>query len=287
MSARIVAIGDGLWDMFPDGPRFGGATANYACHASILGAEVYMVSGVGSDKPGDALLQVYRKHGVNTDLVQALEDYPTGVVEVELTQSGLPTFTIGENAAWDHWEWNQEIETTGRKADALYFGTLGQRGPSARAGIRKALAIAQDQNIPRILDINLRAPFYDHALIRESIALCSVLKLSDEELAEVGQACEWAETLSDTDTLGELRSKFGLDLVVMTRGAEGASLIHSDGMVEHPGVPATVVDTVGAGDSFTASLTLGLLAGKEYAEILENACKVASGVCSHAGAVPD
>ena len=287
MSARIVAIGDGLWDLFLDGPRFGGATANYACHASILGAEVQMVSGVGSDKRGDALLQVYRKHGVNTDLVQVLQGYPTGVVEVELTQSGLPTFTIGENAAWDHWEWNQEIEKTVRKVDALYFGTLGQRGPSARAGIRKALAIAQDQNIPRILDINLRAPFYDHALIRESIALCSVLKLSDEELGEVGQACEWAETLSDTDALGELRSKFGLDLVVMTRGAEGALLIHSDGMVEHPGVPATVVDTVGAGDSFTASLTLGLLGGKEYAEILENACKVASGVCSHAGAVPE
>ena len=224
---------------------------------------------------------------MNTDLVQVLQGYPTGVVEVELTQSGLPSFTIGENAAWDHWEWNQEIEKTVRKADALYFGTLGQRGPSARAGIRKALAIAQDQNIPRILDINLRAPFYDHALIRESIALCSVLKLSDEELAEVGQACGWAETLSDTDALRELRSKFGLDLVVMTRGAEGALLIHSDGMVEHPGVPATVVDTVGAGDSFTASLTLGLLAGKEYAEILENACMVASGVCSHAGAVPD
>ncbi len=287
MSARIVAIGDGLWDLFPDGPRFGGATANYACHASILGAEVQMVSGVGSDKRGDALLQVYRKHGVNTDLVQVLQDFPTGVVEVELTKFGLPTFTIGENAAWDHWEWNQEIETTVRKADALYFGTLGQRGQSARAGIRKALAIAQDQNIPRILDINLRSPFYDDALIRESIALCSVLKLSDEELAEVGQACEWTKTLNDTDALGELRSKFGLDLVVMTRGAEGALLIHSDGMVEHPGLPATVVDTVGAGDSFTASLTLGLLAGKEYAEILENACMVASGVCSHAGAVPE
>ena len=287
MSARIVAIGDGLWDLFPDGPRFGGATANYACHASIIGAEVHMVSGVGADKRGDALLQVYRKHGVHTDLVQVLQDYPTGVVEVELTQSGLHSFTIGENAAWDHWEWNQEIETKVRKADALYFGTLGQRGPSARAGIRKALAIAQDQNIPRILDINLRVPFYNHALIRESIALCSVLKLSDEELAEVGQACEWAETLSDTDALGELRSKFGLDLVVMTRGAEGALLIHSDGIVEHPGVPVTVVDTVGAGDSFTASLTHGLLEGKEYAEILKNACKVAAGVCSHAGAVPE
>ena len=73
----------------------------------------------------------------------------------------------------------------------------------------------------------------------------------------------------------------------MTRGADGAMLMHSDGMVEHPGVPAIVVDTVGAGDSFTSSLSLGLLAGKEYAEILENACMVASGVCSHPGAVPD
>ena len=96
MSTRIVAMGDGLWDLFPEGPRFGGATANYACHASILGAEVHMVSGVGADERGDALLEVYRKHGVNTDLVQALQDYPTGVVQVELTEKGLPTFTIGE-----------------------------------------------------------------------------------------------------------------------------------------------------------------------------------------------
>jgi len=70
MGKRIVAMGDGLWDLFPDGPRFGGATANYACHTSILGADVHMVSGVGADERGDALLQVYQKHGVNTNLVQ-------------------------------------------------------------------------------------------------------------------------------------------------------------------------------------------------------------------------
>ena len=287
MSARIVAMGDGLWDLFPDGPRFGGATANYACHASRLGGDVSMVSGVGMDERGDALLQVYRKHGVNTDLVHALQDYPTGVVHVELTEKGLPTFTIGENAAWDHWEWNQGIERTVSSADALYFGTLGQRGPSARDGIRKALAIAQNQNIPRILDINLRAPFYNDSLIRESIALCSVLKLSDEELGEVSQACGLDTSKDEKSVLMELRSKYGLDLVVMTRGAEGAVLNHAGGVVEQPGVPAKVVDTVGAGDSFTASMTLGLLAGKDYPQILKDACKVAAGVCSHAGAVPD
>jgi fructokinase len=287
MGKRIVAMGDGLWDLFPDGPRFGGATANYACHTSILGADVHMVSGVGADERGDALLQVYQKHGVNTDLVQVFKDYPTGVVDVKLTEFGLPTFTIGENAAWDHWEWNQEIEGAVRNAEALYFGTLGQRGDSARVGIRKALEIARATKIPRILDINLRAPFYNDSLIRDSIALCSVLKLSDEELKRVVQASGMDSSLNNIDALGEIRSKFDLDHIVMTRGAEGAVLISEEGLVEQPGVPATVVDTVGAGDSFTASMTLGLLAGKDYLQVLKDACKVAAGVCSHAGAVPE
>ena len=280
-------MGDGLWDLFPDGPRFGGATANYACHASRLGGDVSMVSGVGVDERGDALLDVYRKYGVSSDLVQVLQDYPTGVVHVELTENGLPTFTIGENAAWDHWEWNEEIERTVRNADALYFGTLGQRGQLARDGIRRAMEIAKATQIPRILDINLRAPFFDDLLIRKSITLCTVLKISDEELHRVCQACEIDLSQSDESVLSELRTKFELDLVVMTRGAEGSILVHEGGWVDNPGVPATVIDTVGAGDSFTASMTLGLLAGKGYPQILVDACKVAAGVCSHAGAVPE
>ena len=280
-------MGDGLWDLFPDGPRFGGATANYACHASRLGGDVSMVSGVGMDERGDALLQVYRKHGVNTDCVQALRDYPTGVVHVELTENGHPTFTIGENAAWDHWAWNEKIERTVRNADALYFGTLGQRGQLARDSIRQALEIAKATQILRILDINLRAPFFDDSLIRESITLGTVLKISDEELNRVCQACEIDLSQSNESVLSELRTKFELDLVVMTRGAEGALLIHPNGVVQQPGVPATVIDTVGAGDSFTASMTLGLLEGKDYPQLLRDSCKVAARVCSHAGAVPE
>ena len=114
-----------------------------------------------------------------------------------------------------------------------------------------------------------------------------MLKISDEELNRVCQACDIDSSQSDESVLSELRTKFELDLVVMTRGADGAMLIHPNGVDQQPGVPATVIDTVGAGDSFTASMTLGLLAGKGYPQVLGDACKVAAWVCSHAGAVPE
>ena len=278
-------MGDGLWDLFPDGPRFGGATANFACHTSRLGGEVRMVSGVGKDDRGKDLLAVYRKYGVRTELVQELSDYPTGTVEVELAEGGMPTFTIGENAAWDHWQWNDEIERGVCSADALYFGTLGQRGESAKEGIRRALAIALERGIPRILDVNLRSPFFDDSLIRDSVAVCSVLKLSDEELDRVARACEIPSSKSELERLKMIREKFGLRWVVMTEGAEGATLVLEKGSVRQPGAPAKVVDTVGAGDSFTAALTIGLLEESDPSEVLETACQVAAEVCSHAGAV--
>ena len=279
-------MGDGLWDLFPDGPRFGGATANFACHASRLGGEVRMVSGVGADDRGKDLLAVYRKYGVRTELVQELSDYPTGTVKVELAEGGMPTFTIGENAAWDHWQWNDEIERAVCSADALYFGTLGQRGESAKEGIRRALAIARERGIPRILDVNLRPPFFDDSLIRDSVADCSVLKLSDEELDRVARACEIPSFESELERLKMIREKFGLRWVVMTEGAEGATLVLEKESVRQPGVPAKVVDTVGAGDSFTAALTIGLLEKSDPSEVLETACQLAAEVCSHAGAVP-
>ena len=226
------------------------------------------------------------KHGVCTEQVQVLKDYPTGVVHVELNEGGLPTFRIEDNSAWDHWQWNEKIKQKVKTADALYFGTLGQRGVLSKQSIIKALKIAIDRGVPRILDINLRFPFYNSSLIRNSVELCSVLKLSDEELIEVMKACDISLDISIEMSLKNLRAKYGLDLVVMTKGCDGALLVSADDIVSQPGFKTDVVDTVGAGDSFTASMTLGLLEKKEYAEILSDACKVAANVCSHRGAVP-
>ena len=210
MAGRILSFGDMLWDLFPEGPRFGGAPGNYACHAARLGGDVYMVSGVGAGDRGTAAIEVLRGQGVKHELVQRLANYPTGIVTVEVDKRGKPTFEIGKDAAWDHWEWNQAIEDKVKSADAVCFGTLGQRGESPRAGIRKAMQLAKEAGIMRVHDVNLRPPFFDDAMIRDSLALCSVYKLSDDELERVCQAC--GIPLSG-DPLDSLRAILELSLI--------------------------------------------------------------------------
>lgn len=286
MAGRILSFGDMLWDLFPEGPRFGGAPGNYACHAARLGGEVYMVSGVGAGERGTAALEVLKGQGVKDDLVQRLENYPTGIVTVEVDEGGKPTFEIGEDAAWDHWEWNQAIEEKVRQADAVCYGTLGQRGQKTREGIRKAMQVAKEEGIMRVHDVNLRPPFFDDAVIRDSLALCSVYKLSDDELERVCQACGIPLSDDPLESLRAILEKYSLEVLVMTKGPEGAVLLTGDSTFEQPGVKADIVDTVGAGDSFTAALTLGLLRKDPFPQILRDACEVAARVCSHAGAVP-
>jgi fructokinase len=283
---RILSCGEVLWDLYPESARFGGAPANFACHAAILGCDVSMLSGVGTDARGDKALAILQGFGMDTSLVQRIKDAPTGSVGVTLDAAGKPSFEIHAASAWDHVEWMSELEARIAEMDAIYFGTLGQRGELSRATIRRALNLAKEQRIMRVFDVNLRSPFYDAALIRESIALANVLKLSDDELQEVGAACDIALNTSHETTLRALLVYGGLDCAVMTRGAKGSLLVSADGSIDQPGIPTQVVDTVGAGDSFTAAFVLELLRGDAHEVILRKACEIASAVCSQSGAVP-
>lgn len=283
---RIVAFGEVLWDLFPDRECFGGAPANFACHASIQGGQVSILSAVGRDLRGDEALRILNGFGIETDLVQRDLDAPTGSVGVSVDAAGKPTFTIHEGSAWDRIEWNRDLETRASSADAVYFGTLGQRSEVSRRTIRRCLETAKNSGVLIVVDINLRAPFYDTAMIRESIQLASILKLSDDELIEVCLACDIPANESANSLLRSLIDSQGLDLVIMTLGAKGAALVTSDGIVEQPGIPTIVRDTVGAGDAFTAAFILGLLRGKSHEQNLFDACSIAAAACSHSGAVP-
>ncbi|MBT6643003.1 MAG: carbohydrate kinase, partial [Planctomycetaceae bacterium] len=221
----ILSLGEVLWDLFPDGERFGGAPANFACHAAVQDADVTMLSAVGDDQYGRDAIRFLSAYGIDVSLMQVISETPTGTVGVEVDADGKPTFVIHQGSAWDNLTWNDAIASRIATVDAVYFGTLGQRDLVSRATIRRVVETASLAGIPRILDVNLRTPFFDAEMICNSVQLASILKLSDDELVEVCSACNISKTdQSEEDVRGLL--EFGnLDMVILTCGKAGAVLV--------------------------------------------------------------
>ena len=279
----IVGLGEILWDVFPDGPRFGGAPANFACHVAGLGGTAEMVSAVGRDELGERALEELHKRNVGTCGVHRHADRATGVVTVSLDDDGHASYAFAADTAWDALPWSDDLARLAARTSAVCFGTLGQRSDCSRETIRRFVAATEPTTL-RIFDVNLRPPFVSDAVILESLALANVLKLNDEELPALAALCAW--TGSDVEIMQKLADRFTLRAVALTRGAAGAALLRGGQVSEHPGIETHVVDTVGAGDAYTAVLTLGLLEGRNLDAINRLACQVAAFVCSQSGATP-
>ena len=283
----ILSLGEVLWDLFPDGERFGGAPANFACHAAIQGADVTMLSAVGDDQHGRDGIDILSAYGIDVSLMQVISETPTGTVGVKVDDAGKPTFMIHPGSAWDNITWNDAIASRIAAVDAIYFGTLGQRDPVSRATIREAVEKAALAGIPRILDVNLRAPFFDAEMIRNSVQLASILKLSDDELVEVCSACSISKTDQPEGDLRVLLEFGNLDMVILTFGKDGAVLVTPDDTVTQNGISTNVIDTVGAGESFTAAFLVGELRGDPHDKNMRKSCEVAAATCAHSGALPE
>ena len=283
MPYHIIAIGEILWDVFPDGPRFGGAPANFGCSAAELAQQsalITMVSAVGDDKLGRDALEALTARGVQVDSVQ-VNGYPTGRVDVELDAAGAATYQFAENCAWDHLSCSHALEKLAHGCDAICFGTLGQRGSESQETIR-TMVRATPATALRILDVNIREPYICDELILASLELANVLKLNEEELPVIGRLCEFSG--SEIEIMRHVARRFDLRHVALTRGPKGAVIVSEDSVSELPGATVDVVDTVGAGDAFTASMTLGVLAGHNVETVNRNAIAVAAYVCSQLGA---
>lgn len=279
----VVGLGETLWDVFPDGARFGGAPANVACHAAQLGANAAMVSAVGRDELGAKAIESLQDKGVDTSHV-AESKFPTGTVTVQLDQAGKASYVFAMDTAWDHLEWSEDLETLAAKTQAVCFGTLGQRSEISLGTIHQFVK-ATPTNALRVYDINLRPPFYADAVILGSLAIANVLKLNDDELPILAKFCGLSGT--EDKIIKALMERYQIDLIALTRGKHGAVLCRGNERSECPGFPTTVADTVGAGDSFTAALIMGLLNHYPLDAINERASKIAAFVCSQPGATPE
>jgi fructokinase len=280
---RVIGIGEILWDLLPHGRQLGGAPANFVYHARALGAEARLVSRVGRDSLGQETLERLLKLGLPTELVEVDDAAPTGTVTVALSSDGQPRFSIHEDVAWDFIRASALAYHAVADAHAVCLGTLAQRREPARSAIRSLVRAAPSSAL-RILDVNLRPPYIAKQHVEESLALANVLKLNEAELPQLAEM--FALEGDERSQMTRLAERFDLDCVAYTRGADG-SLIYAKGRwSEHPGVRANVVDTVGAGDAFTAAMTLGLLNGWDLHEVSRHANELAAWVASNAGATP-
>ena len=283
---RIVGLGEILWDVFPDGARFGGAPANFACSAAGLAAgsaRVGMAGAVGRDDLGQRALAELTSRGVDVTAVAVLPE-PTGRVDVTVDLAGHASYVFAPDCAWDHVSWSGSLERLAAETSAVCFGTLGSRGSVSLATVRRFVAAVPSSAL-RILDINLRPPFWSPEIVRDSLPLASIVKCNDDELPVVAELLGLSG--SPEAILRQLVSSHALRLAALTRGAKGSLLVSADGLSSDlPGTPVEVVDTVGAGDAFTAAVTLGLLAGWPLSKLHAHAERVAAFVCTQAGGTP-
>ncbi len=278
----IVGLGEALWDCLPEGRKLGGAPANFAYHISQFGYDACAISAVGNDALGDETLQAFDEKGLNYFMPRL--DYPTGTVQITLDEDGVPTYDIKEGAAWDNIPFTPELEQVARNSRAVCFGSLAQRNEVSRQTIHHFLD-ATPKDCLRIFDINLRQNFFSKEVIKESLRRCNILKINDEELVTIGRMFGYPG-MDFENKCWLILGKYNLDMLVLTCGVNG-SYVFSKGAMSFFATPKIeVADTVGAGDSFTASFVASILAGRSVADAHQRAVEVSAYVCTQNGAMP-
>jgi fructokinase len=279
----LVGVGEILWDLLPDGRKVGGAPSNVAWHAAQLGLWSVVVSAVGDDDLGRELMVLWDELGIDRSYVAIDSEHPTGTAGVQLDRHGNSTFTITEGVAWDHIVFHAGLPHLAVQADAVCVGTLAQRCEASRESIQAFLA-ATRKDCLRIYDVNLRQHYFNHTILDRTLGLCQVVKLNEDEWPVAAKLLDLPQDLRSGAMA--MRRRYDLRVVAVTRGANGSVLCDADGLHDLPGIDVPVVDTIGAGDAFTAALGVGLLHGLPLTRVHELASRTSAYVCTQAGATP-
>ena len=289
----VVGIGEALFDCLPEGRKLGGAPANFAYHVSQFGLNGCAISAIGDDELGEEIIEKFE--AVSLNHILPVVEQPTGTVKVTLDDKGVPQYDICLGVAWDNIPLTDEMLQVARQTRAICFGSLAQRSEVSRRTIHAFLDAAPSVAL-RVFDINLRQHWYTADVIAESLNRANILKINDEELDVVatmllGVASEPGKLIAEDPektraVCRDLIAKYDLRMLILTCGAIGSYVFTgtAESYVATPKVK--VADTVGAGDSFTATFVAQILLGKPIPEAHQKAVQVSAFVCTQAGAMP-
>lgn len=285
VARTVVGLGELIWDMLPDGRSMGGAPSNFAYQSRLLGDRAVVASRVGDDELGREALRALRRAGVEAGYVQIDSEHPTGTVGVEIDARGEPHFTVNPNSAWDYLELSPRLAELARQADAVCFGTLGQRHPRAMETILSFVGLSSPRAL-RLFDVNLRHSFFSADMLVRSLELASIVKFNSDELS-IAARMLGLHASGEEELSRRLIALHGLDLVAITSGERGSLLFTEARRVEHTGYKVKVADTIGCGDAFAAALAHCLLRGLSLEAASEAANRLGAWVATRAGATPD
>lgn len=284
MNEIVVGMGEALWDVLPEGKKIGGAPANFAYHVSQFGLPSCVVSAIGDDALGKEIIENFTSKGL--DQLIAEVPYPTGTVQVEIDQTGIPLYDIKENVAWDNIPYTEHLDTLAKRTKAVCFGSLTQRNVVSRNTINHFLdTMPKDDDSLIVFDVNLRQGFYNKEILCKSMQNCNILKINDEELITVSRMFGYPG-IDLQDKCWILLGKYNLKMLILTCGINGSYVFTPGNVSFQPTPKVEVADTVGAGDSFTAAFIASILKGKSVTEAHTIAVKTSAYVCTQKGAMP-
>lgn len=284
MNEIVVGMGEALWDVLPEGKKIGGAPANFAYHVSQFGLPSCVVSAIGDDALGKEIIENFTSKGL--DQLIAEVPYPTGTVQVEIDQTGIPLYDIKENVAWDNIPYTEHLEALAKRTKAVCFGSLAQRNVVSRETINHFLdTMPKDDDSLIVFDVNLRQGFYNKEILCKSMQNCNILKINDEELITVSRMFGYPG-IDLQDKCWILLGKYNLKMLILTCGINGSYVFTPGNVSFQPTPKVEVADTVGAGDSFTAAFIASILKGKSVTEAHTIAVKTSAFVCTQKGAMP-
>jgi fructokinase len=279
---RAICFGEILYDVFPESERIGGAPLNVGSRLSGLGIQTEMISKVGDDEKGEKLISYLKAKNIKTENIAKDTDYATGVVNVTLSASGSATYEIAHPVAWDKIEISDAMKTEVKKADAFIFGSLVCRDEVSRNTLFHLLPEAKY----RVFDINLRPPFYEKEVLVKLMNQADFIKFNDDELFEIAEMIG-SPYNSIEQNLQYLSEETNTPTICITKGRHGAVLLKEGKRFYNSGFKVKVKDTVGAGDSFLASLIAGLLKDEDPQSTLDFACAMGALVAGEEGANPE
>ena len=284
MNEIVVGMGEALWDVLPEGKKIGGAPANFAYHVSQFGLPSCVVSAIGDDALGKEIIENFTSKGL--DQLIAEVPYPTGTVQVEIDQTGIPLYDIKENVAWDNIPYTEHLDALAKRTKAVCFGSLAQRNVVSRETINHFLdTMPKDDDSLIVFDVNLRQGFYNKEILCKSMQNCNILKINDEELITVSRMFGYPG-IDLQDKCWILLGKYNLKMLIPTCGINGSYVFTPGNVSFQPTPKVEVADTVGAGDSFTAAFIASILKGKSVTEAHTIAVKTSAFVCTQKGAMP-